>query len=639
MTFSDLIPPGLMKWIEDIYGFIDHYSVWLLAALLVLLILTGIGLKISLARAKEMKARWRQAILITKNLQPKQDLEQNMSDILEQVSELLDAPTYVMYIYDEVKQVYLMKAVRHRSQDFGKVEPSYSGLVEYKKEQYLPPLSLPANDVPEEIRQEKAGEVTLLQIPVGKQQGLIRVGPMMGGRLAKRTKQNLAHFTETLTYTLRNLISIEQIRNQANVIVSTGEALKRINGIALDTKTTIDFVLNLSANVMNADGAFFAELSQDEYTLTAVTGTDPELSKEFEKGKPTGELFFVQSNDSDIRLITPEDDAFYEIPPHVAAIGAEAYALIDVSERREKRRSRMFVLWFQQSPTRLQWEEAQQSLHMLADSMREVLGYQWSLQKFSGIYVHILKTVAQIQDNLIPYTVGYSELMSRYSIVIAKQLGLEDELIHDIALAAYLSNIGVIGISGDLVNKEGKFTEEEYESMKLHAEVGASIVQTTIGNERVASYIMHHHERMDGNGYPAGLAGEDIPIGSRIIGVVQTMLAVLNGRKYRDPLPFEKAMQILQSAAGSQLDERVVTVFMDWFAQKRAEPQVAGRSLGACWEMCCTPSSICEQCPAFKQTERNCWEFPDNNCQAHGKRCETCFVRTETLSRKEHQFQ
>jgi HD-GYP domain-containing protein (c-di-GMP phosphodiesterase class II) len=474
-----------------------------------------------------------------------------------------------------------------------------------------------------------------LNIPVGENEGLIRVGPMMRGKYNKRIERDISDFAEMMKQSLHQFIAMENIRTKANIIVSTGQALQRINSIALDSRVTIDFVLKLAVKVLNADGAFFCIRQDEEYQLTAASGTDPVLLEGFLHGEPAKKLFDLSTQEEDIRLIRQNEDSFYQIPPYVAALGAEAYAIVDVSERRENRRSRLLVLWHKTEPTETAWKESYESLSILADNMREVLGYQMMVKKFSGSYVNILKTLAQLQDNLVPHTVGYSELMSRYSVVIAKEMGLDDEVIRDIALAAYLSNIGVIGISTDLVNKEGKFSEEEFEMMKLHSEVGASIVQSTLGNERVSSYIMHHHERIDGNGYPKGLSANDIPVGARIIAVVQTFLAIINGRKYRDPVPFDQALQALQAAAGSQLDEQIIRTFLTWFRRKQADPQISGRSLGVCWEMCCTPSSICENCPAYQRTDKNCWEIEGNNCQAHGKKCQTCYVRTETISRKE----
>jgi HD-GYP domain-containing protein (c-di-GMP phosphodiesterase class II) len=628
-----------LMWLSStIQAFLTEYSLLLLISFLCLSIIAIILLSLTSKYARGMKLRWRQSLLLVQKIQPEKGLEQNLTDLLELIDSMVEAPTYVFYLYDEAKKVYLLKAVRHRSQSFGKVEPSYSGLVEYKKEQYLPPLSLMVDETTEQLKVQKIGEVNLLNISVGERQGVIRVGPMQRGKFNKRIERDLRDFTEMMKHALHQFIAMEQIRNKANIVVSTGQALQRINSIAMDSKVTLDFILKLAVQVMNADGAFFCIMHENEYQLTAISGTDETLLEGFLNGNRVKDLFDMRTVQEDIRLIKQNEDAFYQMPPYVAAIGAEAYAIVDVSERRENLRSRMLVLWFKSEPSDKAWKESQSSLGILADDMRMILGYQLTLKKFSGSYVNILKTLAQLQDNLTQHTVGYSELMSRYSIVIAKEMGLEEEVIRDIALAAYLSHIGLIGISTDFIHKEGKFSEEEFELMKLHSEVGASIVQSTLGNERISSYIMHHHERMDGNGYPAGLSGIEIPVGARIIAVVQTFLAIINGRKYRDPIPFDQALQSLQAAAGAQLDSDIIRTFLTWFRKKQADPQISGRSLGVCWEMCCTPSSICENCPAYQRTDKNCWEIDGNNCQSHGKKCKTCYVRTETLSRKEIVF-
>jgi HD-GYP domain-containing protein (c-di-GMP phosphodiesterase class II) len=632
------IKETIMTGLSTVEGFLADYNFLLFISFLCLSMIVIIILLYTIRYARGMKLRWRQSLLLVQKIQPEKGLEQNLTDLLELIDSMVEAPTYVFYLYDESKKVYLLKAVRHRSQSFGKVEPSYSGLVEYKKEQYLPPLSLIVDETTEQLRVHKVGEVSLLNISVGEKQGIIRVGPMRRGKYNKRIERDLRDFTEMMKHALHQFIAMEQIRNKANIVVSTGQALQRINSIALDSKVTIDFILRLAVKVMNADGAFFCTLHDKEYLLTAVSGTDETLLEGFLTGEPAKDLFDMRSAQEDIRLIRQNDDSFYQIPAYVAAIGAEAYVIVDVSERRENLRSRMLVMWFKDEPSDIAWKESHDSLSILADDMREILGYQMNLKKFSGSYVNILKTLSQLQDNLTPHTVGYSELMSRYSVVIANEMGLDEEVIRDIALAAYLSNIGVIGISTDFINKEGKFSEEEFELMKLHSEVGASIVQSTLGNEQVSSYILHHHERMDGNGYPAGISNNEIPVGARIIAVVQTFLAIINGRKYRDPVPFDQALQTLQAAAGAQLDSNIIAIFLKWFKKKQADPQISGRSLGVCWEMCCTPSNICENCPAYKRVDVNCWEIDGNNCQSHGKKCKTCFVRTETISREEIVF-
>jgi len=617
--------------------FIQLHSFWFVIVAICMSVLCIFWIIFSIRFNKQTQKRWKQSLHISQRLMPENGLEQNLIDLLEMVEPMVEAPTYVFYLYDESKKTFVLKAVRHRTHNFGKVEPSYSGLVEYKREQYLPPLSIPADQSTQWLKVQKVGEVLLLNIPISDLQGLIRIGPMNSGKMNKKTELEIHDFSATIQNMLHQLISIEHIRTKSNIIISTSQALQRINSIAFDPKITLDFIFKLMIKVIGATGALFVEKREKDYHLIAVSDEEHSMPSgiSFEDSdQDILQMLKLKGDHQDIRLIVQSDDLYYQIPPRIAATGAEAYAIVDISERRELPNSRMFILWFTHEPGQSMWNEAQKTLDILVGNMREVLGYQQTLKKYSGSYINILRTLSQLQDNLMPHTVGYSDLISQYAIVIAKELGLDDDLIRDVALAAYLSNIGLIGISSNLTNTEGKYSDEEYELMKLHSEVGASIVQSTLGNERVSHYILHHHERIDGNGYPSGLAGDEIPIGSRIIAVVQTFLAQINGRKYRSPLTFEQAMHSLELSAGSQLDEEIVVKFLDWFKKKQADPIVHGRSLGVCWEMCCTPSSICQNCPAFKQTDRNCWEFETNNCKSHGKECSTCFVRTETLSRK-----
>ena len=178
-----------------------------------------------------------------------------------------------------------------------------------------------------------------------------------------------------------------------------------------------------------------------------------------------------------------------------------------------------------------------------------------------------------------------------------------------------------MGLSGDILFKTGRYTDIEYETMKLHTEVGAAIVESTLSKKGVASYIRYHHERWDGYGYPSGLKGEEIPLGARIVAVADMFNAKITGRKYREPASFENAVADLRSAAGLQLDPDLVETLINWFWKKQSNPSIRYRSLGPCWEIHCCPQSISLDCSAYQKTELNCWEMEGTNCAAHGKTC------------------
>jgi HD-GYP domain-containing protein (c-di-GMP phosphodiesterase class II) len=223
--------------------------------------------------------------------------------------------------------------------------------------------------------------------------------------------------------------------------------------------------------------------------------------------------------------------------------------------------------------------------------------------------------------------------MSQYASVIAREMKTSPEDRKNILLAAYLSNIGVVAIPEKILFKKGVYTKEEYEATKIHSEAGALFVALTIGNRQVEQYIRYHHERMDGAGYPEGLKGLEIPLGARILAVVQTFSSKIRGRDYREPLSFEKIIQLIEEDSGKSLDREVVSALVNWFKRKQENPIYDKNSLGPCWEMRCATEEICSKCPVYKRTDKYCWQFEKNNCLAHGNTCETCHVYTEFINR------
>jgi HD-GYP domain-containing protein (c-di-GMP phosphodiesterase class II) len=215
---------------------------------------------------------------------------------------------------------------------------------------------------------------------------------------------------------------------------------------------------------------------------------------------------------------------------------------------------------------------------------------------------------------------------------------LPEQQCRDIALAGLLHDLGMLALPRNLWLKPGRFTDEEYREMSQHAELGAALVEAVAANAAAASYIRHHHEHWDGSGYPQALQGEQIPLGSRVIAVSEVFIAKLSGRQYRSPLPFARALQDLQQAGGKKLDPSVVGALTHWYEKKRLSVATSEQSLAPCWVMRCCPADICSRCPAYRQTERNCWDFSGVNCSLHGNTCATCLIYTEHLGRPQPQM-
>lgn len=159
------------------------------------------------------------------------------------------------------------------------------------------------------------------------------------------------------------------------------------------------------------------------------------------------------------------------------------------------------------------------------------------------------------------YTAGHSAAVAVYSRDIARELRLNPELVRNTHLSALLHDIGKIGIPANILNKAGRFTEEEELVMQRHAEIGATILGEVDAYSEIALNVRYHHERIDGTGYPEGVVGDAIPLTSRIISVADTYSAMTTDRPYRNGMDPEKAISILQSVRGTQLDSEIVDAF------------------------------------------------------------------------------
>jgi diguanylate cyclase (GGDEF)-like protein len=179
------------------------------------------------------------------------------------------------------------------------------------------------------------------------------------------------------------------------------------------------------------------------------------------------------------------------------------------------------------------------------------------------------------------YTKRHSEDVARYGLFIADRLGLDSELRRTIRLAGLLHDVGKIGIPDHVLRKPGRLTEGEYEIVKQHVALGDMIVRELPDLDAVRAGIRHHHERWDGRGYLHGLRGAEIPLVARILAVGDAFSAMTTSRPYRKALDVREAIVRLLDAAGTQLDEEVVRVFVEGIenAPDAPLPGAPGRAL------------------------------------------------------------
>jgi diguanylate cyclase (GGDEF)-like protein len=185
----------------------------------------------------------------------------------------------------------------------------------------------------------------------------------------------------------------------------------------------------------------------------------------------------------------------------------------------------------------------------------------------------VLEGLVIAVDTKDRYTRRHSDDVARYADFLARRLDLDADTRRAMQSSAKLHDIGKIGIPDAILRKPGRLTDGEYAIAKQHVTLGDSIVRDLPDIDLIRAGILHHHERWDGQGYPSGLAGEEIPLIARILAVGDAFSGMTTTRPYRKALSVEVALQRLEDAAGSQLDPRLVEIFVQGVRTAADAPQ------------------------------------------------------------------
>jgi diguanylate cyclase (GGDEF)-like protein/putative nucleotidyltransferase with HDIG domain len=177
-----------------------------------------------------------------------------------------------------------------------------------------------------------------------------------------------------------------------------------------------------------------------------------------------------------------------------------------------------------------------------------------------GLHLRTIETLALAIGARDQEMSRHLERVQVYAVEMGKALHLGSKEIEALKAAALLHDIGKLGVPEHIISKPGRLTPEEFEKMKVHPLVGAEILSRVEFPYPVAPYVRHHHERWDGSGYPDGLKGDDIPIGARILTVVDCLDALASDRQYRRALPIESAVDRIAAEAGRQFDPRLIAL-------------------------------------------------------------------------------
>jgi diguanylate cyclase (GGDEF)-like protein/putative nucleotidyltransferase with HDIG domain len=245
---------------------------------------------------------------------------------------------------------------------------------------------------------------------------------------------------------------------------------------------------------------------------------------------------------------------FWSFPYYL--VGAAAVGLVGVINQRAGWQTSLLVL-----PV-IYWVYRSYRLYLgrLEAEKERVEVEKRHVEQIASLNMRTIEALALAIEAKDHTTHTHLQRVRTYAVEIAKEIGLSSDEIEALRAAALLHDIGKLAVPEHIINKPGRLTPEEFEKMKVHPLVGAEILDRVAFPYPVAPIVRSHHERWDGSGYPAGLVGEEIPIGARILSVVDCLDALASDRQYRPAIPLHRAIETVKEQAGTWFDPKVVEV-------------------------------------------------------------------------------
>jgi len=186
-------------------------------------------------------------------------------------------------------------------------------------------------------------------------------------------------------------------------------------------------------------------------------------------------------------------------------------------------------------------------------------------------YLSTVEALVQALEAKDPYTSGHSDRVAKFAVAIAEKLGMTEEQIEFIKYAAVLHDVGKIGVSENILNKKERLSPADWICIHNHPVIGQNIIKNIKFLFDIGPAVRHHHERYDGQGYPDGLAAQEIPLAARIIAIADTFDAITSDRSYRRGKTEMEALQEIKRVAGSQLDPHLVSIFSELMSAQIAK--------------------------------------------------------------------
>ncbi len=363
---------------------------------------------------------------------------------------------------------------------------------------------------------------------------------------------------------------IQQVKELETIF----DVSKQIINSSLDLDELLGVIIAKTKDALNSEASSVLLRNEDtgELYFNIVEGGSGEKLKEIRLKRGQGIAGWVAENkESVIVPDTSKDDRFFKGADQktqfkTRSIIAVPLITVDRATKEEKVIGVLEVLnKLGEIPYNMEDLKMVELIASLAAGMIENSKLYRQIKKMYKDTIHVLANAMDARD---PYTHGHSQRVAIYSKDIAEELGWGEEEREKLEMAALLHDIGKIGIRDSILLKKGRLTDEEYREIQKHPVISAKILEPFEMFAEIIPWVKHHHERYDGRGYPDGLKGENVPIGSRIIAVADTFDAMTSHRAYRRGLPPEVAIDTILKERGSQFDPEMAEAFVRVFEKK-----------------------------------------------------------------------
>ena len=326
-------------------------------------------------------------------------------------------------------------------------------------------------------------------------------------------------------------------------------------------------VVDTACSIIHSDLASLMLInSENELYIISSKGLSEKIKKETKmkigegiagRVASTGKYIFVENIETDVRFLRPNDDDRYVSKSFISVplkVKSRVIGVLNINSPKNKKQ-------FNDRDLKL--------ITILADQAAMRLDNIELFNNLQSFYFEMVQTLARAIDAKDAYTYDHADRARKYAKAIAVKMNLPYTIVRNIEYAALMHDIGKIGIADNILLKKEKLTEKEIKMLRTHPIIGNKILAPVKFLSPVAPMVLYHQEWYDGSGYPEGLAKEEIPLGARIVAVIDAYDAMTSDRPYRKALPIKTAVKELKDGAGTQFDPKIVDIFINILKEEK----------------------------------------------------------------------